>query len=92
MTQTLDQQIRRSLACYLSGSISLAEFSRSFAPLAWRAEELAEAEPDLADYAGQIDLRLTEYSDHYWTEEQLRGFLGRFLVAPVRSEGGTPVQ
>lgn len=86
MTHTLAHEIQRTLGRYLSGGISLAEFSRSFASLAWRTEGAAELDPDLADYVGKIDLRLAEYSDHYWTEEQLRDLLGSLPVVPDRSE------
>jgi hypothetical protein len=73
------------------GDISLAEFSRRFAPLAWQAEELAAEDPDVANYAAQIDLRLVEYADRYWTEDHLRGLLGPLIMAPGHSESGTVV-
>lgn len=89
MPHTLDQEIRQQLARYLAGRITLAEFTRWFGPVSWRAEELADANPALADYVGQIDLRLAEYADNYWSAEELRGLLGPFVVAPARNDSGT---
>jgi hypothetical protein len=92
MPHTLDRDIRQQLARYLAGDISLAEFTRWFGPVAWQAEESADSDPWLANYAGQIDLRIVEYADNYWNEEELRGLLGPFLGTRQKSNSGTVIR
>ena len=70
MTHTLDREIQDRLVGYLAGEVSLSEFRNWFDSATWDFEQAAN--PILAELMGEITLRLAEYSDGHWTEEELR--------------------
>lgn len=73
-------EIRRHLAAYLAGRCSLEAFEEWFVPHALSiAEESVDAEVQEMTY--EIELRLAEFSNGDWAEDELRGML-RPLVEP----------
>lgn len=79
MPEALDQQIRARLAQYLAGDISLEDFEGWLTPASWELEEPGAAAAEAL--ASAIMLKLAEFSNGDWTEEELRDALGAF-VAP----------
>ena len=73
MTQPLDIQIRGKLADYLAGDISLDELEDWFVPASWNVRQTGTAQAAVLVY--EIELRLAEYSNDQWTEDDLRSFL-----------------
>jgi hypothetical protein len=72
-----DVEIREQLHRYLSREISLSDFKRWFVPATWnidRDEDLCTRE-----LAADIDLRLAEFSQGHWTEEELRDLFTSIL-------------
>lgn len=73
----LDLQISYRLARYLAGDESLAEFRRWLLPVVW---ELAEPESDeVSQLANRIELRLAEFINGHWTEDDLRSLFARLV-------------
>jgi hypothetical protein len=73
MTTGIDLVIRASLVRYLSDDISLAEFEGWFVPVAWGIERTGNR--DAIELAGEIELRLAEFSNGHWSEPELRSKL-----------------
>lgn len=73
MTSGVDLKIRSSLVRYLNRDISLAEFQDWFVPVAWGIERTGNRVA--IDLAGEIELRLAEFSNGHWTEPELRSKL-----------------
>lgn len=71
--QPLDLEIRSQLAKYLAGQSSLSAFQEWFVPRAWNIEK--RADPAAVELVHEIDLRLAEFSNGDWTEEELRSKL-----------------
>lgn len=62
--------IREAVARYVSGEITRQEFQEWFAPQAW---ELLAGDPSpAADLASAIELRLAEFTNEGWSEQELR--------------------
>lgn len=70
----LDIEIREQLARYLANEISLEEFQGWFVPATWNVEQTNN--PIAAELAHEIELRLAEFSNGHWTEDDLRSLLG----------------
>lgn len=70
--QPFDLGIREKLAKYLAGEISLSTFQEWFVPRAWNIEK---RDPAAVELAHEIDLRLAEFSNGDWTEEELKSKL-----------------
>jgi hypothetical protein len=70
MAGAIDLEIRGWLARYLNGDISLHDFEEWFVPLAWSIEQTQNANAN--ELAGEIELRLAEFSNGDWTEAELR--------------------
>lgn len=61
------------LACYLAGKTSLQQFDEWFVPAAWNVTPASD--PEAADLVGEIYLRVAEYTNGDWDEEELKGLL-----------------
>ena len=77
MTDSLAQQVRIWIARYLAGESTLPQFEESFTSATWNvdADEQAQA------LVGEVQLRLAEFTNGDWTEDELRDHLAPF--APV---------
>lgn len=82
----LDLAIREQLARYLAGEISLPEFQEWFVPRAWNIEK--QGSPAAGDLAHEVELRLAEFSNGDWTEDELKSKL-RPLVTHYTVHGVT---
>jgi hypothetical protein len=72
-----DVEIKLWLDRYLRREIILREFQRWFVPSTWNIDE---TENRVArDIAAYIDLKLAEFSNRHWTEDELREQLGQIL-------------
>ena len=74
----LSLRIRRELSRCLAGQTSLHQFARWLAPITLATFENAHGEA--VELIAEIELRLAEYSNGDWTEEELRR-LFRSLVS-----------
>jgi hypothetical protein len=83
MTGGIDLEIRERLGRYLSRDISLHDFQSWFVPVLWNIEQTQNAEA--IELAGEIELRLAEFSNGDWTEAELRSKLEP-LVSMYRTE------
>ncbi len=89
MTSGIDLEIRASLVRYLSDEISLAEFEDWFVPVAWGIERTGNR--GAIELAGEIELRLAEFSNGHWSEPELRGKLASLADVYVTDlYGGVP--
>lgn len=64
-----DLEIRARLAEYLAGQISLDQFQQWFVPATWDIESAGDSAA--SDVAHEVQLRLAEFSDDHWTEQEL---------------------
>lgn len=85
MHDPLNSEIREQLARYVRGDISLHEFRRWFVPQVWNIHQRNDAA--LEDFVGEIDLRMAEYSNGDWSEEDLREILSSLLRTYVLEFG-----
>jgi hypothetical protein len=66
----LDLEISYRVARYITGGDSLAEFRRWLLPVVW---DIAEPGSDeVSQLASRIELRLAEFMNGHWTEDDLR--------------------
>lgn len=82
----LYEEIRSQLQRYLAGEVALEAFQAAFVPGVWevyRSHDLAAAA-----LAAEIELRLAEWSNAHWTEEELREQLRHTLREFVASGTG----
>ncbi len=77
MSYSLDFNIRERLAAYLAKEISLHEFEDWFFPETWDVDQLGDLA--LTNLVYGIKLRLAEFSNGDWTENELRGLLYHFI-------------
>jgi hypothetical protein len=70
MISGLYLKIKQYLADYTEGKISLQTFQKWFIPVTWDIENRKEPETELLVY--EIILRLAEYTNKDWTEEELK--------------------
>jgi len=76
MNQTeTDVALRENLASYLAGDISLKHFSAFFVTSSWLVERLGETR----EFADEIYLRLAEFSNGDWDEDELKKILRPLL-------------
>jgi hypothetical protein len=73
MARGIDLDIRALLVCYLNGDLTLADFEDWFVPVAWNIERTGNQRA--VELAGEIELRLAEFSSGHWSEPDLRGML-----------------
>lgn len=69
-------RVRRFVASYIAGEITLADLDREIAPLAWAVG----ASPDLRELVNAVELRIDEFSSGACDEQQLRDSLRPFLT------------
>lgn len=79
MADSLSITIRRQLRRYLQGGQSLREFVRWLAP---RLESL-DRDRDADDLAHEAYLRIAEYTNGDWTEDELRAFFRPLVTTYV---------
>jgi hypothetical protein len=72
MTLPLDLEIRHQLGRYLDREQSLREFVEWWAPRGWDIHR--SGDPSAVALAGEVDLRLAEYTNGDWAEADLRRF------------------
>jgi hypothetical protein len=65
MRSTLDAEIYGKLGAYLARKITLSEFRDWFDSATWDTEEPSSL-------LGKVELRLAEFSNGHWTEQELR--------------------
>jgi hypothetical protein len=63
-----EHQIRRYLADWLAGRISLSQFEDWFVPATWNIQ----GSENLVNFVDEIELNLSEYSGGYLSKQQLR--------------------
>jgi hypothetical protein len=85
MESQLDLQIRDQLVRYLGKEISLKEFRNWFDASTWDMER-SGANRDAMELAGEIELRLSEFSNGHWTEEELRNKLMPLVETYAQTE------
>ncbi|MDP9203945.1 MAG: hypothetical protein M3P12_00615 [Gemmatimonadota bacterium] len=74
---SLDLEISYRVARYLTGGESLADLRRWLLPIVWN---LAEPENDeVSQLANRIELRLAEFLNGHWTEDDLRGMFQQLI-------------
>jgi hypothetical protein len=77
MSSSLDFNIRERLATYLAKEISLHEFEDWLFPETWDVDQLGDLA--LTNLVYGIKLRLAEFSNGDWTEDELRSLLRPFI-------------
>jgi hypothetical protein len=66
----LELEIRTRLSAYVTGKISLREFTDWFFPATWNVHKLGDL--SLMDLVGEIELDWAEYTNGDWSEDELR--------------------
>ena len=74
MKSRMDLEIYNQLVKYLAKDISMKEFRDWFDSSTWNLQEMG-ANQDAWELAGEIELRLSEFSNAHWTEGELRNKL-----------------
>jgi hypothetical protein len=69
-----DLELRYRLVQYLSDDLSLRDLRRWFLPKVWDLSQDGQLRSPLAR---RLELRLAEYVNGHWTEDDLRGLLAR---------------
>lgn len=70
MEPSLAAAIRDQLARYLKGEASLREFEEWFTAHTWDVDRIGDQEAQ--DLTYEIELRLAEFTNGHWTEDDLR--------------------
>ncbi len=70
MQNQLDLEIHNQLVLYLAREMSLKGFRDWFDSATWDVEQSGNAAA--RDLAAEIDLRLAEFSNGHWTEDEFR--------------------
>ncbi len=73
MNPSLDNDIRERLASYLLGEGSLEDFKDWFVPVLLEVDNSHNQKA--INMAYEIELRLAEYSNAYWSEDELKRLL-----------------
>jgi hypothetical protein len=81
MSISVEHQIRDQLIRYLSGEISLQALSDWLVPYVLTLDQ--KTDPAAADLAFEIELRLAEYSNGDWTQDELRDILRPLVASPA---------
>jgi|SRR3990172_5128588 len=74
MERRLDLDIHDQLVSYLAGDKSLTAFRDWFDSSTWDMGEIG-ANQDALRLAGEVELRLAEFSNGHWTEDELKSKL-----------------
>lgn len=70
MTESLDQEIQQRLDWYLRGDVSLADFEAWLVPATWDISP--QSDPAAHGLATAITLRIAEFTNGGWIEDDLR--------------------
>src|SRR5436190_23072936 len=79
----LSLQVRRQLARYIQGQLSLRQFKLWLSPISLTVFE-GPSDTDVAELVAEVELRMAEHSDGHWTEPELRRLL-RPTIGTYRS-------
>ncbi|MGI8553742.1 MAG: hypothetical protein ACR2PL_23575 [Dehalococcoidia bacterium] len=79
MQSSLRQEILGWLSGYGAGTVSLLDFKQWFIPIAWTIE--LNNDPAAEDLAHTVELRLAEFSNGHWTDEELQDQLRLLLTS-----------
>jgi hypothetical protein len=79
MQAFLDLDIRNKVTEFVDGRLGFVPFYDWATPLVWEAGSLGNPLAD--ELAGEIGLRLAEYTSGYWTEHELKT-----LLRPIADE------
>lgn len=74
MERRLDLDIHDQLVQYLAGDTSLTAFRDWFDSSTWNMEEIG-VNQDAVRLAGEVELRLAEFSNGHWMEDELKSKL-----------------
>jgi len=77
MDENLLHEIRTQLGRYLSGKSSLRQFRKWFDVETWGLA--AESDSPVRQLAGEIELRIAEFTNGHLTEDDLRSLLQALL-------------
>ncbi len=80
MKTSIDLELRRHVARYAAGRISLAELRERIAPLIWSVEEYHDRSAE--QLAHDLALYFAEFSHGDWTEDELRAELAALHAPP----------
>ncbi len=83
MSYSLDYIIREQLAKYLVGEVSLHKFEDWFFPEIWNVDQVNNVA--LLNLVYEIKLRLAEFSNGDWTENELQSLLRPFMDSTALS-------
>lgn len=87
MSAQLEFEVHNKLVRYLAGDITLDQFRDWFDPATWDLNPTGTT--SLFQLAGEIELRLAEFTNGHLTESELRSEL-RPLVETVAAGGAGP--
>ena len=85
MTESLDQQIQQRLNWYLHGDLSLADFEAWLVPATWDLSPQSDSAAH--GLATAITLRIAEFKNGDWTENDLYRELGEIQPITMLSGG-----
>lgn len=88
MADSLTREIEARLQRYLAGEDSLAEFEAWLVPETWDISP--QSDRSAHDLATAITLRIAEFTNGDWTEEELQGALAQLqhpALSPLVSSG-----
>jgi hypothetical protein len=85
MTNSLDHEIQQQLGWYLRGEISLADFEAWLVPATWDVSP--QSDPAAHGLATAITLRIAEFTNGDWSEDELRRELDQ-LQPKITLSGG----
>ena len=71
------QELKNKVGDYIAGRVSLEEFEDWFVSLL--LDEEAKKDPVLSQRVYDVELKLAEYSNGYWTENELKEHLHSLL-------------
>lgn len=75
-------EVYRQLIRYLTNEIPLNEFRNWFDASTWPNDENPESYRP-SDIAGEVELRLAEFSNGHWSEEELRNNFHALVRSPL---------
>lgn len=85
MPTSLDRDLQAWLVRYLAHEITLRQFQEWFVPATWNLDRARDAAAE--SLAGDIELRLDEYSSGHLDEPELRRELAALVSSGVVSSG-----
>jgi hypothetical protein len=84
---SLDIEVRQKLAAYLRSELAFPKFKKWFIARTWDVE--SQGNGNDVELAHSIHIRLIEFSNGDWTEDELKGML-RPVFEAYRSYGESP--